>query len=168
MKNVIHNLFLLVIVISFAIVNAQFGVTKETPKTATEPETLKQSDEILTQLTEQDALDIRSVIEAAGEDPDTIKLVASLKEENAAELEELKNTPVEEILHGLKMTLDEMKILDYLFQDPVKALEAMEAENLIPAEHLPKYKANPALLEEDTRRALYFRFISLCVVGGYL
>lgn len=148
-------------------VSGQFGVSKEVPKDA-DSEVKSSASDDLTQLTEQDAIDIRAVIEAAGEDPETIKLIAALKEENAEELVELRKLPMEEIMHGLKMTLDEMKVLDFLFQDPVKALEAMEAENLIPADHLAKYKANPALLEEDTRKALYFRFVSLSVVGGYL
>ena len=52
--------------------------------------------------------------------------------------------------------------------DADASLEAMEAENMIPPEHLEKYKKEPALLEEDTRKALYFRFVSLAVVGGYL
>lgn len=165
-KGISTFIFVLIMTMVF-MVSGQFGVTKEAPKDA-EAELESNSGDAFTRLTEQDALDIRAVIEAAGEDPETIKLIAALKEENAEELMELKNLPKEEIMHGLKMTLDEMKVLDFLFQDPVKALEAMEAENLIPPDHLPKYKSNPALLEEDTRKALYFRFVSLCVVGDYL
>ncbi len=119
-------------------------------------------------LTEQDAHDIAALIEAAGEDPETIKLIAALKEENQEDIDELQKLPEEEILEGLKVTLDEMKVLDVLFADPEKALEAMIAENLIPEEHLAKYQEKPSLLEEDTRKALYFRFVSLAVVGGYL
>jgi hypothetical protein len=122
----------------------------------------------LTNLTEQDALDIRALIEAAGEDPDTIKLVAALKDENAQEIEELRKLPQEEILNGLKAALDELKMLDMLFKDPVKALEAFEAEGLIPPQHLEKYRKDPTLLEDDTRKSLYFQFVSLAVVGDYL
>lgn len=165
-KGITKFTFILIMTMVF-VVSGQFGVTKEA-STDAEPKQESNSGDSFTRLTEQDALDIRAVIEAAGEDPETIKLISALKDENAEELKELKKLPEEEIMHGLKMTLDEMKVLDFLFQDPVKALEAMEAENLIPPDHLPKYKANPALLEEDTRKALYFRFVSLCVVGGYL
>lgn len=119
-------------------------------------------------MTEQDAIDIAALVEAAGEDPETIKLIAALKDENADEIAELKKMPEIEILNGMKEALDEMKVLDIIFKDPVKALEAMIAENLIPAEHLEKYKKEPKLLEDDTRKALYFRFVSLAVVGGFL
>lgn len=122
----------------------------------------------LTNLTEQDALDIRALIEAAGEDPDTIKLVAALKDENAQDIEELRKLPQEEILNGLKAALNELKMLDVLFKDPVKALEAFEAEGLIPPQHLEKYRKDPTLLEDDTRKSLYFQFVSLAVVGDYL
>jgi hypothetical protein len=158
---------------------AQFGVNKNKEKdratsTLVNSETLvgatttKDEEGPLTKLTEQDALDIRALIEAAGEDPDTIKLVAALKDENAQDIEELRKLPQEEILNGLKAALDELKMLDFLFKDPVKALEAFEAEGLIPPQHLEKYRKDPVLLEDDTRKTLYFQFISLAVVGEYL
>jgi len=71
-------------------------------------------------------------------------------------------------LNGMKGVLDEMKMMDFLFKDPVKAVEAFEAEGLLPPEHLETYKKNPELLEDDTRKALYFNFISLAVVGEFL
>lgn len=148
---------------------AQFGVTKDSATGASTPEGGQEFDDSpATKLTEQDAIDIRGLIDAAGQDPETIKLVAALKDENSEDIAELRKLPEEDILNGLKEALDEMKVLDFLFKDPVKALEAMEAENLIPSEHLKKYKKEPGLLEEDTRKALYFRFVSLAVVGGYL
>lgn len=167
MRQGISKITLILMMAMILMVSGQFGVKKETPKDAAS-EVQSGSGDDLTSLTEQDAIDIRAVIEAAGEDPETIKLVAALKDENAEELDELRKMPIEEIMHELKVTLDEMKMLDFLFQDPLKALEIMEAENLIPSDHLPQYKENPALLEEDTRKALYFRFVSLSVVAGYL
>jgi len=146
---------------------AQFGVPKE--KEALAPaQDQPHATEQVTKLTEQDAVDIAALIQAAGEDPESIKLIAALKDENAEEIAELKSLPETEILNGLKAALDELKLVDYLFEDPVKALEAMEAENLLPPEHLAKYKKDPSLLEHDTRKALYFQFVSLAVVGGYL
>lgn len=73
-----------------------------------------------------------------------------------------------QILGGLKQVIDELLVLDYLFQDKEKALEAMEKEGMIPEEHLATYKKNPELLEEDTRRGLYMQFVSMSVVGGFL
>lgn len=150
---------------------AQFGVTKdEAVKAATGEESLQgnENSEQLTTLTEQDAHDIRAVIEAAGEDPQTIQMIARLKDENVDELDELRKLPIEEVMNGLKSSLDEMKMLDILFEDPERALMLMEEEGLLPKEHVKKYKKDPQLLEEDTRKALYFRFISLAVVSGYL
>ncbi|GFH49102.1 hypothetical protein CTEN210_05578 [Chaetoceros tenuissimus] len=164
---------LFLIALCFASSNA-FGIQKDAVKEAseetvqTQPETTAESKQEMTGLTEQDAVDIAGLIEAAGQDPETIKLIAALKEENAADIEELKKLPEVDILHGMKGALDEMKMLDVLFKDPVKAVDAFEAEGLLPPEHLEKYKKDPALLEDDTRKALYFRFVSLAVVGGYL
>ena len=33
---------------------------------------------------------------------------------------------------------------------------------------IKEYKKNPALLEADMRKGLYFSFISLAVAGGYI
>lgn len=124
-------------------------------------------EETLTKLTEQDAHDIAAVIQSAGEDPETIQLVARLKDEHSELLEELQLSG-EDILNQMKITLDEMKMVEYLFKDSERALVEMEKEGLIPPEHLKKYKKDPSLLEGDTKHALYFRFISLAVAGGYL
>mmetsp|Transcript_14298 Transcript_14298/g.21469 ORF Transcript_14298/g.21469 Transcript_14298/m.21469 type:complete len:168 (-) Transcript_14298:16-519(-) len=153
------------------VATAQFGVNKKdeiaAAAAAGQQETETQEAPV-TRLTEQDALDIGALIEAAGQDPETIKLVAALKDQNAGDIAELKNLPAEEILNELKGALDEMKMLDLLFKDPAKAVELFEAEGLLPPEHLEKYKKEPELLEDDTRKGLYFRFISLAVVGDYL
>ena len=148
---------------------AQFGVTKEGEmKPEASAGAAADTGGPVTKLTEQDALDMRAIIQAAGEDPETIKLVAALKDENGDEINELRKLPAEEILNGMKEALDEMKMVDLVFEDPVKALEAMEAEAMIPEEHLAAYRKNPQLLEDDTRKALYFRFVSLAVVGEFL
>jgi len=153
---------------------AQFGVVKqeESVDAATgsisEPETQSEGGGLTTKLTEQDAMDISALVEAAGQDPETIKLIAVLKDENSLDLDELRELPLEEVLNGMKGVLDEMKMMDFLFKDPVKAVEAFEAEGLLPPEHLETYKKNPELLEDDTRKALYFNFISLAVVGEFL
>lgn len=95
-------------------------------------------------------------------------MIARLKEANSSELDDLRKLPEEQILNELKIAMDEMQMLDVLFKDKERALGLMEEEGMIPKEHLKKYKKDPNLLEEDTRRALYFRFVSLAVVGGYL
>ncbi len=149
---------------------AQFGINKEVPNNPsnTNDEEPKGENEKVTTLTEQDAINIGAVIKAAGEDPETIKMITKLKAENTSELDELRNFSEEEILEALKVAMNEMQMVDYLFQDKERALQEMEKEGMIPQAHLKKYKKDPSLLEEDTRKALYFRFISLATVGGYL
>ena len=149
---------------------AQFGITKENPssKTIHNENEQRKASETITNLTEQDAIEIAQIIQTAGEDPQTIQLIAKLKDENSESLSELKQLPPEQILNNLKVTLDELKMLEYLFKDVDRALVEMEKEGLIPEEHLKKYRKDPSLLEKDTRSAVYFRFISLAVVGGYL
>lgn len=145
--------------------SAQFGVTKEGEAT---PESVEVPDSPMTKLTEQDAVDIKALIQAAGEDPDTIKMIAAMKEENSDEIISMRKMPEVHILNGMKQVIEETRMLEVLFKDPVKALEAMEAEGMVPPEHLEKYRKDPALLEGDTRKALYFQFVSLAVVGGFL
>lgn len=157
------SLFLLV---SFC--HAQFGVLKEEVVDPSTGATTEEITEKLTKLTEQDAHDIAAVIRAAGEDPQTIQMIARLKDENSEHLDELRETSGEDILNELKMALDELKMVDYLFQDKERAVKEMEKEGMIPPKHLKKYKKDPSLLEEDTRKAIYFRFVSLAVIGEYL
>ena len=68
----------------------------------------------------------------------------------------------------MKETLDNLKLIEYLFKDPKKAVKEMEKEGMIEKAHIKKYRKDPALLEADTRKGLYFNFISLAVVGGFI
>ena len=119
-------------------------------------------------MTEQDAHDIAAIIQAAKEDPDTLELVTKLKHDMSDTLNDLRSYSQEEILGGLKQSMEELKMLDYLFQDKKRALKEMEKDGLIDKDSLKKYKKNPDLLEQDTRQAIYFQFVSLAVVGGFL
>lgn len=118
----------------------------------------------------QDAVDIAAVLEAAKADPDTQAMIAKMKQgEEGKMLEQLSKeiTPME-IVNGLKQSLDEMKALEALFADPERAVSAMAEEGLIEKKRLDFYKQNPQALEDDTRRSLYFGFVSMAAAGGYL
>lgn len=160
-------LFLLLLVSFVLTSTAQFGVPRNKHATTDGPPIDNES-ENLTSLTEKDATNIAALIEASKEDPETLRLIESLKKENAEELEELRNLPDEEILDGLKLSLDELLALDHLFSDRDRAFEEIQKEGLIADENVKKYQDNPALLEEDMRNELYFHFISLAVVAGFL
>ena len=149
---------------------AQFGITKEAPeaKKTLQNEQIITDDGEQTILSEQDAFDISSVIDAAGQDPETIQLVSRLKSDKGNELDALRNMKETEILNQLKVTLDDMKMLDQLFKDKDKAIEAIEEEGIVDEENMKIYRNDPDLLEADMRKGLYFQFISLAVVGNYI
>jgi hypothetical protein len=122
-------------------------------------------------LSPQDAADMEEVILKASQDEQTLELIARMKAEMGEEVKELGREPSEEILRGMKMALDEMKMLEYLFaRDPKQAVVEMEKDGMIgdDKKKLKEYKKNPDLLRDETNKGLYFSFISLAVAGGYL
>ncbi|EJK69889.1 hypothetical protein THAOC_08814 [Thalassiosira oceanica] len=109
-----------------------------------------------------------SLIEEAQKDLETKALITKMKEDQGNELAELRKLDKMEIIGGLKQTFDHLKLIEYLFKDPARAVEEMDKEGMIDKKHLKKYRKDTALLEQDTRRGLYFQFISLAVVGGFI
>ena len=115
----------------------------------------------------QSAVDVTAVIEAASKDAETALMSQRLK--NSPEMMKLKTEANDkQIVQGMETALEEMKLLDYLFKDPQRALEEMDKEGMIDKKYLETYKENPSLLEEDTRKGLWFNFVSLATAGGYL
>ena len=119
-------------------------------------------------LSEQDATDMEAIINEAKKDLETMAMISKMKTENMEGLEELKNMSPMEVMGGMKETLDNLKLIEYLFKDKEKAVREMEKEGMIDKAHIKKYRKDPELLEKDTRRGLYFQFISLAVVGGFI
>ena len=109
-----------------------------------------------------------AIIEEAKKDLETMAMISKMKSENMEGLAELKKLSTEEVLGGMKETLDNLKLIEYLFKDPQRAVKEMEKEGMIDKQHIKKYRKDPDLLEMDTRRGLYFQFISLAVVGGFI
>ena len=167
-QRVVYLLVYATILFCPSLSSAQFGLSK--PKSVIESEIMADGPQEQTSgtLSEQDGADMEELITKAAADPETIELVSRLKTEMSEELNELRKLSLEEILGGMKQTLDDMKLLDYLFKDPKRALEEMEKEGMIEKSHINKYKKNPKLLEMDARRGLYFQFVSLAVVGGFI
>lgn len=119
-------------------------------------------------LSEKDAADMSAVIDEAKKDLETMAMIARMKNENSDSLHELQKLTTMEVLGGMKEALDNMKLIEYLFQDKERAVREMEKEGMIDKAHIRKYRKDPNLLEQDTRRGLYFQFISLAVVGGFI
>lgn len=170
------SIFLLSTILSLLLIptQAQFGIKKGTPiskpgeSAEIDPATGVPTTPQEGFLSEKDAADMSAIIEEASKDVETMALITKLKEENPAHLEELRQLPPMEILGGMKEVLDNMKLIEYLFQDKERAVKEMEKEGMIDKAHLKKYRKDPDLLEQDTRRGLYFQFISLAVVGGFI
>ena len=117
----------------------------------------------------KDAADMEAILIQASQDEETMKMVVQLKIEMKDEIEALGNEPSEDILRGMLHQLVEMRFLEVLFKDPKRAVEESIKEGLIDdKKKIKEYKKNPALLEADMRKGLYFSFISLAVAGGYI
>ena len=119
-------------------------------------------------LSEKDAADMSAIIDEAKKDLETMAMITRMKNENSDALSELHKLSTMEVLGGMKEALDNMKLIEYLFQDKDRAVREMEKEGMIDKAHIKKYRRDPNLLEQDTRRGLYFQFISLAVVGGFI
>lgn len=121
-------------------------------------------------LSEQDALDIAELITAIREDPESMKLLDEMRNGAAQkDFEEMKKTlDDKEIIQYMVKTLDEMKATEVLFANRESAFEEMKKEGMIPAHRIELYAQNPKLLEDDTRKGLFFSMLSLAAAGGYL
>jgi hypothetical protein len=169
------SILLLFISFLLAPANGQFGIPKNVP--ISQPQN---GDELISEnqaaglgpnqgyLTHEDAAAMEAIILEAKRDVETMAMITKMKSENSQHLAELQKLPPSEILGGMKEALDNMKLIEYLFKDKQRAVREMEKEGMIEKAHVKKYRKDPDLLEQDTRRGLYFQFISLAVVGGYI
>ena len=120
-------------------------------------------------LDEQDAIDMASVLLQAASDPETLQMVLRIQEEEKETIAELRETAtLQDIMLGLKQVLSEMKMLEVVFEDKERALALMQEDGMIDPARLPEYQKDPGLLEQDTRKGLYFTFVTLCVTAGFL
>ena len=122
----------------------------------------------------EDALSLAKLLQTVTEDEQTRRLVESMKtaefEQDPAFTDFLDGASRKELVEGLNQILDELKALEYLFQDPARAVEEMHKDGMIgeDAERLAIYRNNPAQLEEDMRSGLYFSFVSFAVAAKFL
>mmetsp|Transcript_10048 Transcript_10048/g.18048 ORF Transcript_10048/g.18048 Transcript_10048/m.18048 type:complete len:182 (-) Transcript_10048:165-710(-) len=175
----LHKLIFLLLSISSLLllspVQAQFGIKKGVPISlpdngesmgeAPDGSTAQQNSGFLS---EKDAADMEAIINEAKKDLETMAMITKMKADNMEGLADLKKLSTMEVLGGMKETLDNLKLIEYLFKDPEKAVREMEKEGMIDKAHIKKYRKDPDLLEKDTRRGLYFQFVSLAVVGGFI
>ena len=163
---------LLIFSILVAPIHAQFGVPKvpiSLPQQNGEGLATTETNHEQQQgfISEKDAADMEAIILEAKKDVETMAMLTQMRAENADTIEDLRKLSQEEILGGMKAALDDMKLIDYLFQDKQRAVKEMEKEGMIKKEHVKKYRKVPDLLESDTRKGLYFQFVSLLDIGGF-
>ena len=121
------------------------------------------------QLSVEDATNIAFLLESANNDRQTQDLVYKMRNDEKESIAALvAETSDEQLILHLRTALEEIKMLDTLFADPARVVKEMEKEGMIDPKRLKDYKNNPALLESDTRKSLYFSFLTLSVAAGFL
>lgn len=165
--------------ISYHGVEAQFGIPKKPTEAYVgangEVQLSKEVTEIANALVaieptlkEQVAVDIASLIDAAKSDKDTKGMLQKMKSEEPEAFAGTASLAPLEIIQGLVQAFEEIKMLNYLFQDKERALREMDKEGMIHNDKLPLYQKDPDLLEADTRKGLYFMFVALAEAAGFL
>jgi hypothetical protein len=124
-------------------------------------------------ISSQDSVDLAALLDALMQDPETKQMVQNLNSAQGREanLQAFSDSVTQqEMVEGLKQTLDEMKALESLFHSigPERAAAAMIKDGIVAESRIPYYKKNPQQLEEDTRKGLFFSFVSLAVAAGFL
>lgn len=120
-------------------------------------------------LSEQNAAELAIILKQAAKDPDTQELIARMRIEERETLQQLKETAtVQDVMLGLVQVLEEMKMLEVVFEDQERALRLMTEEGMVDPSRIKEYQTNPALLEDDTRKGMYFSFCTLAVTAGFL
>ena len=119
---------------------------------------------------DQDAIDLAAILDKAKSDPETTWLLRKMKEGSGKEhFDEFnKDMTALDIVRSMQEAMNELKALDVLFRDPQRAVQEMIRDGLVPKDKISLYKKDPALLEDDFRKSLYFSLLSYAAAGGYL
>ena len=121
-------------------------------------------------LTEQQLVDVATVIESAKSDPETSLLLLRMKEQGSYQAMANELSASQIVLH-LVQTVEEMKALEILFTsvDPDRAVEELIKEGMAGSkERHSEFRKNPSALREEMEKGLYFTFVSIAASGGYL
>ena len=151
---------------------------KEETETMSQEEVLKLM-EIAKKFTEavpefkgDDALHLAKMIENLRGDEESMDILEKMK---AGELvlgheEQVKAAEHKDLVLGLINIFDELKAIDQLFQDPQRAVEAVNEDGMLGGdeERLAFYRQNPAQLKEDMRGGLQISFLYISHIAGYL
>jgi hypothetical protein len=122
-------------------------------------------------MSEQTAVNIANVLKAASKDPETILLIRRMKEGSGrdafqglvADIRDMK-----QVAQALSELYEEIRSMEILFKDPVKAYQEMKKEGMIPPDREALYEKDPALFESDSRKSIYFAFVGIAAAAGLL
>jgi hypothetical protein len=107
---------------------------------------------------------VKNLLERVKNDKKTIEMIEKMRSEQSQTLESMfGGMSGPEKVRNLKKMIFELQAVEVLFKDPVRAVKMMNEEGLIPAARLSEYERNPQLLEDDTRKGLYFSFVTVAV-----
>lgn len=178
------KLLSLFLVLGISCVNAQFGILNNNEGDAKLEQTLQEASidangnvgtrfeslardlQSVAPISPEDAIHIAVLLDAAKNDPETAILLSQMPKDNLKSLKD--SATAVEIVRGLKQSLDELKAIEILFSNPERAVAEMDREGMIDKKRLSFYKKNPDALAEDTRKGVYFSFVSLAAAGEYL
>ena len=119
----------------------------------------------------ESAIELAAVIEAAStQDYYQFTTTHSQRIKDGPHVAKLKKDYDEsQIVIGMESVVKEMKMLGILFRgDPQRAFAELLKADMIDKSKLSEYKENPELLEEDTRKNLWYNFITLAYAGGHM
>jgi hypothetical protein len=117
-------------------------------------------------LTEQQAVDLAHLLKEVKKDPQTDLLLEGIKAGTGKELfgDFVNGMSQRDLVPGMAVSLDELRMLDYLFKNPKRAAEEMEKDGLIEDHMVDICRHDPPLLETE-KRLLY---VCLALGCGWL
>ena len=120
-------------------------------------------------LSDEENAMIDDLITKIKNDDQTMDMITKMKQDQGHTLDSMiSGMSGPEKVSSLQTILSELQATELLFKDPERALRMMNEDGMIPPDRLPEYQKNPKLLEDDTRKALYFSFVTVAVALGLL
>lgn len=127
-------------------------------------------------LTEKQAVEMATFIEAIAEDKEARNLIQSLKEgsgrESLRQLQSDGSATGQQMVLSMFASYKVMRVVDEIFNadevEPEQAFLELVKEGLIDEKTLETYRDKPEQLERDTKQAVQFKFIALGAASGYL
>jgi hypothetical protein len=120
-------------------------------------------------LSDEENAVIDDLLEKVKNDDQTMEMIAKMKQDEGHTLNSIiSEMSGPEKVASLQTILSELQAIELLFHNPERAVRMMNEDGMIPPDRLEEYQRNPKLLEDDTRKGLYFSFVTVAVALGLL